>query len=390
MDGASAAARPYNRPMNNSATLRQVWRDIWVLSKAPPPAAWRRVLLVSGAAILTGAVLMAISGVLTGRESDLGWWRASFIFNMMMSLLMANGIVLLAWLLERVLPERALAWLNAIQDWRAMCAINALLLAGVTLGSLVGMLVAGFVYDFDALAVIGDNPLVQARFYIMDGVVSVAAWGWWLLRRLQQERQRALQLMANEAQLRLLQGQIEPHFLFNTLANIESLMDSDPACARAMLEAFTDYLRAGLSQMRLGDTTLGAELEMGQRYLELMRIRMGQRLDFHIEADADVRAIALPALLLQPLVENAIQHGLEPKLEGGQVRVTARAEGGQLRLQVRDNGLGSAAARQPRRGNGVATANLRGRLQARYGNAASLNLYLHADGASAEITLPTP
>jgi hypothetical protein len=376
--------------MKNSATLRQVWQDIWVLSKSPRPARWRRVLLASGAALLIGAGLMAVSGVLTGRESDINWWRASFIFNMMMSLFMANGILLVAWLLEKLLPEPALDWMNALQHWRAMVAVNVLLLVGVTLGSLAGMLLAGALYDFDALDIIATNPLAQARFYIMDGVVSVAGWGWWLLRRRQQERQRALQLMANEAQLRLLQGQIEPHFLFNTLANIETLMDSDPACARRMLEAFTDYLRAGLSQMRLGDTTLDAELDMGQRYLELMRIRMGQRLEFQIEADAEVRAMALPALLLQPLVENAIQHGLEPKLEGGLIRVTARAEGGRLRLQVVDNGLGSAAARHPRRGNGVATANVRSRLQARYGNAASLNLTLHANGASAEISLPTP
>jgi sensor histidine kinase YesM len=176
-----------------------------------------------------------------------------------------------------------------------------------------------------------------------------------------------------------------------------------------MLEAFTDFLRAGLVQMRHADSTLEAELAMAQRYLELMQIRMDGRLAFSIEADAQARAAALPTLLLQPLIENAIQHGVEPRVEGGRVRVRARVAGGRLELRVDDDALGSGigqpvpgaarrsahqpahqAAHQPayRRGNGMALANIRSRLHTRYGAAASLALQLRPSGACAVLDLP--
>jgi len=193
-------------------------------------------------------------------------------------------------------------------------------------------------------------------------------------------------MAAKEAQLRLLQGQMEPHFLFNTLANVICMIDTDAAGAKHTLETLTDYLRASLGSLRRGDSTLGAELDLAGRYLQLMQARMGDRLRFEIEADDAARQAALMPLVLQPLIENAVKHGLEPRVDGGTVRVKAVrvAVGGADALQVcvEDDGAGlAAAAARPRRrvaggadGNGIALANLRERLRARFGPAAQLTL----------------
>ncbi|GAB2872662.1 hypothetical protein GCM10027277_47430 [Pseudoduganella ginsengisoli] len=369
------------------SSLKIAWDTFWTLKKHREEPLWARIAVGSAIAVAAGTLLMAISGVLTGRESDPGWWRASYPFNMVVCLLIAWFTLALARLLEKVLPERWLARLSDPTDWRAMVICNLALAAALTEGSFSGLYIAAFTWHFSATDAIA-HPLAQARFYILVLVVSVVAWIWWLVRLRQHQRQRALQLMATEAQLRLLQGQIEPHFLFNTLANVESLMDADPPRARRMLEAFTDYLRAGLTQMREGDSHLAAELDMAERYLELMGIRMGGRLAYRIDADATVRAVRMPTLLLQPLIENAIHHGIEGKVEGGTVTVSARLDGGRLVLRVDDDGLGQAAAQRPhRRGAGMALANIRSRLQARYGAHGSLALDIRGDGASAVMTL---
>jgi len=165
-----------------------------------------------------------------------------------------------------------------------------------------------------------------------------------------------------------------------------SLVDADAPRAKQMLEALTDYLRASLGALRHDDSTLLAELELARRYLQLMQTRMGERLRFAIEADDALRDAALMPLVLQPLIENAVKHGLEPQVDGGTVRVIASrcAIDGQDSLQVciEDDGAGlAAAAGRPRRrvaggadGNGIALANLRERLEARFGAGGRLTL----------------
>jgi sensor histidine kinase YesM len=135
-----------------------------------------------------------------------------------------------------------------------------------------------------------------------------------------------------------------------------------------MLETFTDYLRATLTQMRTTHSTVGAELDLAETYLKLLQTRMEDRLSYTLEVDAGVRDLPLPSLTLQPLVENAIHHGLEPKVEGGTVKVRARRDGERLVIEVIDDGLGlNGAPRRPRRpGSGVALSNLRERLQSVY------------------------
>jgi LytS/YehU family sensor histidine kinase len=197
-----------------------------------------------------------------------------------------------------------------------------------------------------------------------------------------------------QAQLRMLQAQIEPHFLFNTLANVQSLIKREPQAAHDMLDRFIGYLRQSLSASRSTEGTLGQELELLQTYLDLLKVRMGERLSFAFEVPPDLRALPLAPMLLQPLVENAVRHGLEPKLEGGSVRVSAqRLRPGTVEIRVRDDGLGLdaaplRAAGDERGGGGVGLSNLRERLAVLYDGRANLQALPLDPGTEIRLTLP--
>jgi LytS/YehU family sensor histidine kinase len=177
---------------------------------------------------------------------------------------------------------------------------------------------------------------------------------------------------AAEARLKLLQAQIEPHFLFNTLANLQALIGSDPQRAQAMLGHLDGYLRATLASTRNDQCTLAEEFARLRGYLEILAIRMGPRLAYSLDLPEALATATMPPMLLQPLVENAIKHGLEPKLDGGDLRVAASAEGGQLVLKVEDSGLGFGAASTS--GTGVGLLHVKERLAAVYGNAATAEI----------------
>jgi sensor histidine kinase YesM len=187
------------------------------------------------------------------------------------------------------------------------------------------------------------------------------------------------------ANLRALQAQIEPHFLFNTLANVTSLIDPDPAKARRMLESFIRFLRASLGATRLESTTLGAERELIASYLEVLQVRMEGRLRYSLDVPPDLESYPLPSLLLQPLVENAIRHGLEPKVEGGEVTMRARREGGKVVVEIADSGVGFA----PTTRGGVGLTNLRERLRLLFGDSASLEIS-DAPGAGSRVSVSLP
>lgn len=206
-------------------------------------------------------------------------------------------------------------------------------------------------------------------------------------------RQFEAEKCAAEAHLKLLQGQIEPHFLFNTLANVVSLIDVNAPRAKAMLESFIDYLRSSLRGLRDERHKLGEEIDLIDAYLRVIAIRMEDRLHYAIDVPEALRARALPALTLQPLVENAVLHGLEPKIDGGRVQVVARETGGVLTLTVEDDGLGLDAARpaRPSRpGTGTALDNIRERLLHAFGGAAALNVEPGASaGVRASLVIPS-
>ena len=188
-----------------------------------------------------------------------------------------------------------------------------------------------------------------------------------------------------EAHLKLLQAQIEPHFLFNTLANVGSLIDSDPRLARALLDRLNDWLRVALARTRSDQASLGDELEMLQNYLEIMKIRFGERLRWRIDVAEEARRLPFPPMLLQPLVENAVRHGIEPKVGGGEIAIAAHVKAAGLTITVSDDGAGLT----PANNSGTGLANVRARVAALFADAGQLSLQTNAGGGTtATLRLP--
>jgi len=259
-------------------------------------------------------------------------------------------------------------------------------IAGVAVGWPLGMILAGLL-DERYMA-----PLVRPGMLASSIVIALFVTALFQQFFRTKARQIAAENAASEAQLRLLQAQIEPHFLFNTLANVVSLMEADPVRAKSMLEAFVEYLRASLSGLGHGRHTLGDEIDLIDAYMRIIKIRMEDRLEYDIEVPAALRGLALPALTLQPLVENAIVHGLEPQIAGGRVRVDARSDGRSLVVTVDDDGAGladPANATTRRGGSGTALDNIRRRLEQTYGSSASLDIgAAEPHGVRARLSLP--
>ena len=186
--------------------------------------------------------------------------------------------------------------------------------------------------------------------------------------QLQEEKIKRLtsEKKAAEANLKQLQAQIEPHFLFNTLSNVLNLLDTDVEKGKSMLVDFTSYLRTSLVRIRGRHTTLGHEMEMIRAYLNIYKVRMADRLRFSLELPDHLKDLAFPPMLLQPLVENAIKHGLEPKVEGGEIRIKAEEENGRLVLSVVDTGMGFCGDNH----SGLGLVNVRERLESLYGSRA--------------------
>ena len=189
------------------------------------------------------------------------------------------------------------------------------------------------------------------------------------------------------AELKALRAQVEPHFLYNTLSNVVSLIDREPATAKHMTERLIGYLRHTLDASRRDHATLGDELNIIVDYLEILRLRMGERLAYVIAAADATRALPLSPMLLQPLVENAIKHGLEPKIEGGRITVSAAVHDGALQIRVEDSGLGFGVATDTA-GSGSGLANVRARLKALYGDAAKLTIEQPKEGTRICISMP--
>jgi signal transduction histidine kinase len=184
------------------------------------------------------------------------------------------------------------------------------------------------------------------------------------------KREQELEKVALHAKLSALQAQVEPHFLFNTLANLKYLIRTDTDTAQQMLDHLVGYLQNSLPDMRSVSSTVERELALVRDYLSIMQIRMGQRLRFRIEAGDDALARPLPPAMLISLVENAIKHGLERASRPGEIVITAALDGGALRMQVCDDGVGLTE----QMGQGFGLANIHERLQLLYGERASLSV----------------
>ncbi len=233
--------------------------------------------------------------------------------------------------------------------------------------------------NFAYTAQIGDlkDVLIPTAFFSYLLISSILAE--------ESNRQAKSERQMIELKLNALQAQIEPHFLYNTLANVQVLVRSTPIVADQMLQHLITYLKAAIPDVRNGRGLLGQEVDRAQSYLQIMQIRMGARLQFAINIDDDLRQIAIPPLGLLTLVENAVQHGIDRLPEGGRVMISAAKDDKKLILKVIDNGAGFG----DEIGSGMGLTNLRERLETLYGKHAKLDL-AHASPRGVEATLELP
>lgn len=199
----------------------------------------------------------------------------------------------------------------------------------------------------------------------------------------------SLQRQVVEARMQMMQAQVEPHFLFNTLSSVDYLIETDPARASTMQKNLIQYLRAALPQMRESSTTLGREVELVRAYLDILKVRMEERLQVFILVPEGLRSAEFPPMMLQSLVENAIKHGLEPKAEGGSIRIQAEVADGDLYVTIADTGLGFNPAGAPTSGGGLGLANIRERLNLLYGGRARFVITANEpSGTSVAVIVP--
>jgi sensor histidine kinase YesM len=261
-------------------------------------------------------------------------------------------------------------------DWLAVVSWKKLLLV-----SLLALILGGILNNADPVFL-----LIIASF-----IIKAVAGG---KRRAEltanEATQRAeteqLERTVLEARLEALQAQIEPHFLFNTLASVDQLIQTDPPRASKMQQSLIRYLRSAMPQMREGSrSSLGQQVDLCSAFLEIMAVRMEGRLQSVVIVPEGLKSAVFPSMMLQTLVENAIKHGLEPRPEGGLIEIGAEIADGQLEVHVRDTGIGFL----PKAESGVGLANVRERLKALYNGRAELIISVPpAGGTCATITVP--
>ena len=369
--------------MLSVSVLRQSWRSWWSFSLRPSGPAWLQVVWTMVFNTAIAVVLTLVAWGFSGRADPIRYLMWNFVIAQSIGLTIHALYEAGGYLLGRDCIE-------AFSTRNRVIFFAGIPIVGCLIGYWIGLTLLGV----DVSRIVQGAPRVVVAIVIVSIIFSTF-WYRYLSGKTRlanaeaaSERERAkaveLQRQAIDAQLRSLQAQIEPHFLFNTLANVVSLIDTAPDKARLMLERLIELLRASLAASRSERTTLGQETALIAAYLDILRIRMGERLSYSIDVPPELLDVSIPPLSLQPLVENSIKHGLEPKLEGGNVRLRARAADGALQLDVEDDGLGFS----PRAGTGVGLTNLRDRMTSLYGAKARLVVEELARGTRVRMTIP--
>ena len=261
-------------------------------------------------------------------------------------------------------------------DWLAVVSWKKLILV-----SLLGLILGGIL----------KHPLPVVMLVIASFIIKVVAGG---KRRAELQASEAtkraqteqLERTVIEARMQALQAQIEPHFLFNTLASIDQLIQTDPPRASKMQRSLIRYLRSAMPQMREGKRpTLGQQVDLSSAFLEIMAVRMEGRMESVVHVPDGLKSAVFPSMMLQTLVENAIKHGLEPRTDGGRIEIGAEVVDGELAVHVLDTGMGFA----PKAEVGVGLANIRERLKALYNDRAEMIIEVPSTGGTrATIKVP--
>ncbi len=315
-------------------------------------------------------------------------WTSSFAGLLFRTLLIGLTLMLVFGLLEQ--------WPARLPRWLARWVLQVLGVAIAVPLTVVAIYVAS-------------TGAGQPHFYLdkdrMEGFAALAGMGllfapWIAMTALMRQRDETVRSQAvafererNEmerkaldARLRLLQAQVEPHFLFNTLANVRELVDSGSPQASPVLNSLIAYLRAAVPRLQDPATTMRQELDLVRAYLELMHMRMPDRMQYEIQADDAALALRCPPMTLLTLVENAVRHGVDPSEDGGRIEIRVRIRDGRCRAQVIDTGVGLLRA-----GNGLGTglSTLRERLELTFGGDAQLRIVnIDPHGVRAEVDFP--
>ena len=292
----------------------------------------------------------------------------SFIMNLIVSqslgISFCSIATLLLWLFK---PERT-------------ASLLFIAVIGIVSGTLIGVQIGFFVLH--QIFPVTLNQPGKSLFQVIILAITFGGVAWYFFYSkarirlgnevIQEEKIKRLssEKEALEANLRLLQAQIEPHFLFNTLSNVLSLIDTNPTDGKSMLVDLIYYLRTSLSRTLPDQTTLDQEIDMIKAYLNIQKLRMGDRLHFRVELPDAVRRLPFPPMLLQPLVENAIKHGLEPKMEGGEITIKVAEKDDLIEIEVTDTGSGFSSFHN----TGVGIGNVRERIKLLYGEKGRLIL----------------
>jgi len=318
--------------------------------------------------LYTIIITIIVSTLIAALLTFTGITTKSFIINLIVSqsfgISICSIIMFLRWIFK---PEK-------------IVSVAFIVMIGIASGTLIGLQIGSFVLQQFFSIILKQQEISSLRAYILAitfGIIlSYFFYSKSRLRgneeEIQQERIKRLssEKEALEANLRLLQAQIEPHFLFNTLSNVLSLIDTDPTSGKSMLVDLIHYLRTSLSRTFPDPITLDQEIDMIKAYLNIQKIRMGERLNFKIELPDAFRQHPFPPMLLQPLVENAVKHGLEPRMEGGEITIKAMEKDVLIRIEVIDTGLGFSSFQKV----GVGIGNVRERIKLLYGEKGRLIL----------------
>jgi signal transduction histidine kinase len=335
---------------------------------------------------LVNAIRRNVNTVFTPPFTDrICWFLETFLTGYVMGVVVLIAVV---WTFNRQ-PRRG---------WRQYGAMAAAVIVASGLGSL--LLLA---YETDGEFLSGRTPLpglsettsLIVSTWMHYALISLLVAGTWLYFRAEAESSAALAQCALdsarsdqqtvEARLQMLEAQIEPHFLFNTLAHVRRLYEIDAVAGRRMLTNLMEYLAVALPRMRESGSTLEREIGYATAYLEIHRMRMGSRLGVDIHVPASLHGMRMPPLMILTLVENAIKHGIAPRPGGGRIGIHATADDDRMRIEVADTGRGFTKTS----GGGTGLANIRGRLAALFGTAASLSLQRNSPrGVVATIVLP--
>ncbi|NVC62584.1 sensor histidine kinase [Vibrio sp. 05-20-BW147] len=303
-------------------------------------------------------------------------WGGPYYVHLIISFGFGHSALFFSWLIERLLP---------------MIPRNAEILLSLTACLLFGILNARFwvgdyfgITDMVPVGLMGLLFSGMCYFYFHSKEMQmIAAHDLEVMKREKAEQERALLM----SQLKQLQSQIEPHFLFNTLANISALMRYDVPKAELMLTRLTELLRSTLKSSREETTSLSSELEVLEAYLSIQQIRLGERLAFHIDCEEGLKSRFIPPMLIQPLVENAITHGIEPKAAGGRVDVSVKQSDQSIVIQILDTGVGFGQGDTP--GSGIGLNNIKQRLETIFADKASLSILEgQPSGVCAVIQIP--